>query len=101
MRHRSTRTPVSARPERLAKAPLRLGKAKTEAALENARLFEETQRLFKQSEQRAAELAIVNSVQTALAAKLNVQTIQQLVGDKAQPSSTSPGSWREPAELSR
>ncbi len=52
------------------------------AALENARLFDETQRLFKQSEQRAAELAIVNSVQAALAAKLDVQAIHQLVGDK-------------------
>src|SRR5437879_8986474 len=35
-------------------------------ALENARLFDETQRLFKQSEQRAAELAIINSVQEGL-----------------------------------
>ncbi len=39
-------------------------------ALENARLFDETQRLFKESEQRAAELAIINSVQQALAAEL-------------------------------
>src|SRR6476661_4032173 len=31
-------------------------------ALENARLFDETQRLFKESEQRAAELSIINSV---------------------------------------
>jgi GAF domain-containing protein/CheY-like chemotaxis protein len=51
-------------------------------ALENARLFDETQRLFKQSEQRAAELAIVNSVQAALASKLDVRAIHQLVGDK-------------------
>ena len=51
-------------------------------ALESARLFDETQRLFKQSEQRAAELAIVNSVQAALASKLDVQAIHQLVGDK-------------------
>src|SRR6185295_17338837 len=35
-------------------------------ALENARLFNETQRLFKESEQRAAELAIINSVQQSL-----------------------------------
>ena len=42
-------------------------------ALENARLFDETQRLFKESEQRAAELAIINSVQQALAAELNMQ----------------------------
>ena len=32
-------------------------------ALENACLFDETQRLFKESEQRAAELAVINSVQ--------------------------------------
>jgi GAF domain-containing protein len=32
-------------------------------ALENARLFDETQRLLKETEQRAAELAIINSVQ--------------------------------------
>ena len=51
-------------------------------ALENARLFDETQRLFKQSEQRAAELAIVNSVQQALAAELNMQGIYDAVGDK-------------------
>ena len=31
------------------------------AALENARLFDETQRLLKETEQRAAELAVINS----------------------------------------
>ena len=51
-------------------------------ALENARLFDETQRLFKESEQRAAELAIINSVQQALAAELNMQEIYDAVGDK-------------------
>jgi uncharacterized protein YigA (DUF484 family) len=51
-------------------------------ALENARLFDETQRLFKESEQRAAELAIINSVQRALAAELNMQGIYDAVGDK-------------------
>ncbi len=51
-------------------------------ALENARLFDETQRLFKESEQRAAELAIINSVQAALAAELNMQGIYDAVGDK-------------------
>ena len=51
-------------------------------ALENARLFDETQRLFKESEQRAAELAIINSVQQALAAQLNIQGIYDAVGDK-------------------
>ena len=51
-------------------------------ALENARLFDETQRLFKESEQRAAELAIINSVQESLAAELNMQGIYDAVGDK-------------------
>jgi GAF domain-containing protein len=51
-------------------------------ALENARLFDETQRLLKESEQRAAELQIINSVQQGLAAKLDVQAIYDLVGDK-------------------
>ena len=52
------------------------------AALENVLLFEETQRLLKETEQRAAELAIINSVQQALAAKLDLQGIYDLVGDK-------------------
>ncbi len=51
-------------------------------ALENARLFDETQRLFKESEQRAAELAIINSVQQGLAAELDFRAIIDLVGDK-------------------
>ncbi|HEY3476582.1 MAG TPA: GAF domain-containing protein, partial [Anaerolineales bacterium] len=51
-------------------------------ALENARLFDETQRLLKETEQRAAELAIINSVQQGLASKLDMQSIYTLVGDK-------------------
>ncbi len=51
-------------------------------ALENARLFDETQRLLKETEQRNAELAIINSVQAALAAKLDIQGIYDSVGDK-------------------
>ncbi|HLE13518.1 MAG TPA: GAF domain-containing protein [Anaerolineales bacterium] len=51
-------------------------------ALENARLFEETQRLLKETEQRAAELAIINSIQTALAVKLDFQGIVDTVGSK-------------------
>ena len=51
-------------------------------ALENARQFAETQRLFAESEQRAAELAVVNSIQTALAAELDMQGIYDAVGDK-------------------
>ena len=44
-------------------------------ALENARLFAET-------EQRATELQIINSVQEGLASKLDIQAIYDLVGDK-------------------
>ncbi|MBV6450101.1 MAG: Sensor histidine kinase RcsC [Anaerolineales bacterium] len=51
-------------------------------ALENARLFDETQRLLKVTEERNAELAIINSVQAALAAELNIQGIYEAVGDK-------------------
>ena len=56
--------------------------ASMSVALENARLFDETQRLFKESEQRAAELAIINSVQSGLASSLDIQGIFDLVGDK-------------------
>ena len=51
-------------------------------ALENARLFDETQRLLKITEDRAAELAIINSVQTALASKLEFQGIIDVLGEK-------------------
>ena len=44
-------------------------------ALENARLFDETQRLLKDTDERAAELAIINSVQEGLASKLEMQAI--------------------------
>ena len=46
------------------------------------RLFDETQRLLKETEDRAAELAIINSVQKGLASKLEMQAIYDLVGDK-------------------
>jgi GAF domain-containing protein/CheY-like chemotaxis protein len=51
-------------------------------ALENARLFDETNRLLKETEQRTAELGIINSVQEGLASKLDIQAIYDLVGDK-------------------
>jgi hypothetical protein len=51
-------------------------------ALENARLFDETQRLLKETEQRAAELAVINSIQRGMAEKLDFQQIVDLVGDK-------------------
>ena len=51
-------------------------------AIENARLFSETQRLLEETEQRADELSIINSVQEALASKLDIQAIYELIGDK-------------------
>ena len=53
-------------------------------ALENARLFDETQRLLTETNERAAELAIINSVQQGLAAQLDMQAMYDLVGDKIQ-----------------
>jgi PAS domain S-box-containing protein len=51
-------------------------------AIENARLFDETQRLLKETEERNAELAVINSVQEGLASKLELEGIYTLVGDK-------------------
>ena len=53
-------------------------------ALANARLFEQTNLLLGETKERAAELAIINSVQQALAAKLDTQAMYDLVGDKIQ-----------------
>ncbi|HET9083886.1 MAG TPA: GAF domain-containing protein [Candidatus Limnocylindrales bacterium] len=53
-------------------------------ALENARLFGETKRLLAETDQRAAELAIINGVQQGLAAELDLQAMYDLVGDKIQ-----------------
>ena len=53
-------------------------------ALENARLFAETKRLLAETDQRAAELAIINGVQQGLAAELDLQAMYDLVGDKIQ-----------------
>ena len=51
-------------------------------ALENARLFKETQRLLEETGQRNNELAILNSVGEAMAKTLDVKTITRIVGDK-------------------
>ena len=51
-------------------------------AIENARLFEETRRLLVETDERAAELAIINSVQEGLAQNLEMQAMYDLVGDK-------------------
>ena len=51
-------------------------------ALENARLFDETNRLLKETEQRTAELAVINSVQEGLAKELDMHGIYELIGDR-------------------
>ncbi|MFL5756640.1 MAG: GAF domain-containing protein, partial [Chloroflexota bacterium] len=51
-------------------------------ALENARLFDETKRLLAETDERAAELAIINEVQRGLAAKIEMQAMYDIVGDK-------------------
>ena len=51
-------------------------------ALENARLFDETNRLLKETEQRTAELAVINSVQEGLAKELDIHGIYELIGDR-------------------
>lgn len=45
------------------------------SALQNARLLKET-------EQRTAELAVINSVQEALAKELDIQAIYDMVGNR-------------------
>lgn len=50
-------------------------------AIENARLFDETQRLLKETEQRATELTIINSVQEGLSHHLDIEGIYRLVGE--------------------
>jgi GAF domain-containing protein/CheY-like chemotaxis protein len=53
-------------------------------ALENARLFDETRRLLSETNERAAELALINDVQHGLAEKLDMQAMYDLVGDRIQ-----------------
>ncbi len=56
--------------------------ASMSVALENARLFGETQRLLSVTEQRAVELHLINNVQEELAQKLDRASIYKLVGEK-------------------
>ena len=51
-------------------------------AMENARLFDETQRLLKETEQRNAELAVINRIQAGMSSQLDFQAIIDLVGDE-------------------
>ncbi|MGZ6256313.1 MAG: GAF domain-containing protein, partial [Candidatus Limnocylindria bacterium] len=53
-------------------------------ALENARLFDETKRLLAEADERAAELALINSVQRGLSSNLDMPAMYDLVGDKIQ-----------------
>lgn len=52
------------------------------SALENARLFNETQRLLHETEQRAAELLTVNTISAALTSELDLNTLIHLVGEQ-------------------
>ncbi len=51
-------------------------------ALQSARLFDETRRLLAETDQRAAELAIVNSVGQALASHLDLDALIAQLGDQ-------------------
>ncbi|HNS50842.1 MAG TPA: GAF domain-containing protein [Anaerolineae bacterium] len=51
-------------------------------ALENARLFAETNRLLEESRQRAGELSTVNRIGQALASQLDLDTLIHLVGEQ-------------------
>ncbi|HYN61496.1 MAG TPA: GAF domain-containing protein, partial [Rubrivivax sp.] len=61
---------------------LRTVAASLGVGLENARLFDDAQRLLKQTEQRASELAVINSIQQGMAANLSFQAIIDVVGDR-------------------
>ena len=58
--------------------------ASLSVAFENARLFDETKRLLTETDERAAELAIINEVQRGLAERLDMQAMYEVVGDKIQ-----------------
>ena len=51
-------------------------------ALENARLFDESNRLLNDAKQRASELATVNNITQALASQINLEELITLVGEE-------------------
>ncbi|MCB9110065.1 MAG: GAF domain-containing protein [Anaerolineales bacterium] len=61
---------------------LRLFADQAAIAIENSRLFNETQRLLKETAGRNAELGVINSLQQVLVSKLEFQSIIDLIGDK-------------------
>ena len=67
--------------------------ASMSVALENARLFDETERLLKETEQRATELHVINNVQEELAQRQDMGSIYRLVGEKL-------SDYFQPADLS-
>ena len=54
------------------------------SALSRARAIDETKRLLAETNQRAAELTLINSIQAAIGARLEPQQMYDLVGDKLQ-----------------
>jgi len=56
--------------------------ASMSVALENARLFDETERLLKETEERNAELAAISAVSQALVAETELDSLIQLIGDQ-------------------
>ena len=69
--------------------------ASLSVALENARLFDETQRLLAETDERAAELAIINGVQQGLAAAA------RHAGDVRARRRQGPGDLRRPGRRHR
>jgi GAF domain-containing protein len=51
-------------------------------ALDNARLFDKTQRLLKETEQRATELQIINNIGQTLSEGLDLNTTLERVGER-------------------
>ena len=50
-------------------------------SIENARLFDETQRLFKTEQQRAAELAIMVKASETMVKNIGLQELSRIIGD--------------------
>jgi PAS domain S-box-containing protein len=53
-------------------------------AIENARLFDETNRLLKESQQHANELSTINAVSVAMASELELEALIEIIGERVQ-----------------